>query len=112
MEYLTRCYQKSPSVISRAVGNEIVLVPIQGNTANLEEIFMLNETSGRIWGCIDGKNSVAEIKKMVTDEFNVAPQEAQADIISFIKKLEKEGCVSVANSKKKARKAIKGGKNA
>ncbi|MDD5116631.1 MAG: PqqD family protein [Candidatus Omnitrophica bacterium] len=85
MDYLSKRYHKNPSVISRAVGNETVLVPIQNNTANLEEIFMLNETSGRIWGCIDGKNSVAEIKKIITDEFNVTPREAQADLLSLIK---------------------------
>lgn len=107
MDYMARCYQKNPSVISKAVGNEMVLVPVLNNTANLEEIFMLNETSGHIWGCIDGKNSVGVIKKMITKEFDVVPQEAQADIVSFFKQLEKEGCIRIVDSKKKIHKTTK-----
>lgn len=107
MDFMARCYQKNSSVISKLIGNEIVLVPIKGNTANLEEIFMLNETGGYIWNRIDGKSPVGAIKKVITEEFNVGPKEAQADITAFFKQLEKENCISVAGPKNKAGKNTK-----
>lgn len=102
-----KCYQKKPSIISKVIGEETVLVPIRNNTANLEEIFILSETAGRIWEHIDGKKCIEEIKKIITKEFNVGLQEAQADIISFFKQLKKEGCIGMVEPKKKIHKNIK-----
>lgn len=107
MNYLKRCYQKDASVISKPVGNEIVLVPIQNNTASLEEIFILNEAGGYIWERINGMNSAGTIKDMITKEFNIGPKKAAEDIVSFLKQLKKEGCIKEAEPGKKCTKTLK-----
>jgi hypothetical protein len=103
----TKCYKKNTSVISKSVGSEIVLVPILNNTASLEEIFILNETGGYVWDCINGVNSAVTVKEMVTREFNISPKKAAEDINSFLKQLKKEGCIKAAEPGKKCAKTKK-----
>ncbi|MCK4648720.1 PqqD family protein [bacterium] len=89
MNYLEKCYQKDPNIVSRKIAGEFILVPIKQNVGDLESIYTLNEVAARIWELIDGKRKVKEIKDMIVEEFEVAPKEAEKDLIELLQKLEK-----------------------
>jgi hypothetical protein len=88
MDFLDKVYSKSDSIVSRKIADEFILVPIRQNVGDLESIYTLNETAARIWELIDGKMKVVEIKEKIVEEFEVAPEEAEKDIIEHLMQLE------------------------
>lgn len=88
MNYMGKCYQKDPNMVSRRIADEFILVPIRQNAGDLESIYTLNETAARIWELIDGKMKVEEIKEKLIEEFEVSPEEAEKDIIEHLQQLE------------------------
>lgn len=94
MNYLDRCYQKSPDIVSRKIADECILVPIRHSVGDLESIYTLNEVAARIWELIDGKRKLSEIKDKIVGEFEVIPEEAEKDLSELLQKLEKiEGII-------------------
>ena len=95
INYMKRCYQKKTSTISRTVADEVILVPIQSNTASLEKVYIIKGTGRRIWELIDGRKSVEKIRRQIVREFKVTPQEAEEDLVSFLRELEKKSHIEV-----------------
>lgn len=89
MNYLEKCYQKDPNIVSRKIADEFVLVPIRQNVGDLESIYTLNEVAARIWELIDGKRTGKEIREIIVKEFKVTPEKAEKDLIELLQKLEK-----------------------
>lgn len=88
MDYLEKCYQKDPDMVSRKIADEVILVPIRQNVGDLESIYTLNETAARIWELIDGKIKVEGIKEKILEEFEVTPEEAEKDLREHLRQLE------------------------
>ena len=59
MPNLTDTYQQDPSIVSREIAGEVILVPIRNNVGDLESIYTLNETAARIWALLDGDHTLA-----------------------------------------------------
>ena len=89
MHLLDKVYKKSDSIVSRKIADEFILVPIRQNVGDLESISTLNEVAARIWELIDGKMKVREIKDKIVEEFEVTPQQAEKDLIEYLKQLKK-----------------------
>ena len=87
MNILDTVYKKSDSIVSRKIADEFILVPIRQNVGDLESISTLNEVAARIWELIDGKMKVREIKDKIVEEFEVTPQQAEKDLVEYIKQL-------------------------
>ena len=93
MDYLERCYEKDPNMVSRLIADEFILVPIRRNVADLESIYTLDEVGARIWELMDGQRRVREIKDAIVEEYEVSPDVAEADLVEFIQQLEEIGGV-------------------
>jgi len=79
----------NPSVVGRMVDGEAVLVlPDQG------QVKVLNPVGARIWSLADGSRSIAQIAQVICGEYEVDPQQAQADALEFFTNLENKGVVS------------------
>lgn len=89
MDILNKIYKKSDSIVSRKIADELILVPIKNNVSDLNSIYTLNEVAARIWELINGKRKIREIKKMIDEEFEVKPEEAEKDLVRILKQLEK-----------------------
>ncbi len=46
-----------------------------------------NEVATRVWELIDGQRTVGDIVAVVTDEYEVEPAVAEADILAFLDEL-------------------------
>jgi hypothetical protein len=88
MDILVKVYRKSDSIVFRKIGDEFILVPIRQNVGDLDSIYTLNETAARIWELIDGEKSLDEIKRMMIEEFDVTPAEAERDVVEYLQQLE------------------------
>ena len=93
MDYLKKSYEKNEDVVFRRISDESILVPIKGSVADLGFIYNLNDVGTFIWERIDGKRQLMDIKMKMVEEFEVAPSEAERDLLQFIAHLEKMGCI-------------------
>jgi len=86
--WLENRYQKNPDIVSRQIGDESILVPIRRNVADLESVFTLGGTGVRIWELIDGRQTVGELLARVVEEFDIGPEQAEADLFEYLQSLE------------------------
>jgi len=94
MNYLDKYFDKDPDIVYRKIESEVTLVPIRHNTGDIENLYILNEVGTFIWELIDGTKKLWEIKERVVEEFNVNEDEAEDDLITFVKHLVEIHCVS------------------
>ena len=93
MPDLNQLYQKDPSIVSREIVGEFILVPIRQNAGDLESIYTLNETAARAWSLVDGRNTLAEITDQIVSEFEVSYEEVCQDLIELFGQLEEIGAI-------------------
>ena len=86
--WLEKRYQKNPDMVSRLIGDEFILVPIRRNVADLESVFTLGGTGVRIWELINGKHTVGELLARVVEEFDIGPEQAEADLGEYLQSLD------------------------
>lgn len=89
--YLDKRYGRNPHMVSRLIGDEFILVPVRRDVADLESIFTLSGTGVRIWELLDGQLTGGEVRDRLVEEFEVEPEEAEADLIEFLQQLEEIG---------------------
>ena len=73
--------------VTREVGHELVLVPLTGNVAQMNELFTMNETGKFIWENIDDEITVDELAEKMVEAFEVSPEIARRDIVGFLEKM-------------------------
>jgi hypothetical protein len=73
--------------VARAVDEELVLVPLRNNVADMTEIFNLNEVGHFIWNEIQEGATVEALTEKIVSEYEVEKAVAQADLEAFLKDL-------------------------
>ena len=86
-------YQKDPSIVSREIAGEVILVPIRQDVGDLESIYTLNETAAQAWTLFDGSHTVNQVQDKIVSEYEVDEDEAQRDLIELIQQLEEIGAI-------------------
>ena len=78
----------SPDVVSRRLGDEIVLVHLETN-----RIFSLSPTGARLWELLTDGRSRPEIERQLREEYDVSPEAVSAEIDALVTMLEAEALV-------------------
>ena len=78
----------SAEVVSRRVGDEVVLVHLGTN-----RIFALSTTGARFWELLSDGSTRREIEERLLEEYEVSREEVSAEIDSLVSTLEAEGLV-------------------
>jgi hypothetical protein len=86
-------YRRSDDVVLRTIAGENLLVPVAGDLAHMQAVWVLNPVAVFIWEHLDGVRSVAEIRDQVLDEFEVDDEQASADLLALLGELEGTGLV-------------------
>ena len=73
--------------VTREVGTELVLVPLTGNVAQMNELFTMNETGRFIWENICDDTTIDDMVEKMVETFDVTPEIADKDITGFLKKM-------------------------
>jgi len=92
---LETVFSHSPSTVAKKMGDEYVLVPVANNIAEMNSVFILNETGVFIWELIDGKRNVEEIILTVAEKYNIDISIAENDAVAFIEKIEEHLIISI-----------------
>ena len=90
---LEQQYKRNEHFIYRKIEHETLLVPIKDNVGDLNCIYNLNEVGAFVWDNMDGEKTLGHIIDMITEQFDVSAQDAQADLGEFISDLEEIGAV-------------------
>ncbi len=80
-------YEKKSKFATRKVGDELILVPIKTNVADMSDIFTLNEVGSFIWDSIDGVKSFDNLVSDMVLEFEIDEVTARNDLNEFIERL-------------------------
>ena len=89
-------YERNPEFVFRRIVDELVLVPIRQQVADMDCIYTLNPVGAFIWERLDGQTTLAELQVALADEFEVEAQVAAADLLEFVQELESVGAVRKA----------------
>ena len=70
--------------VARAVDEELVLVPLRNNVADMTEIFNLNEVGHFIWNEIQEGATLESVTERIVSEYEVESEIARADLQAFL----------------------------
>ena len=88
MKYMNLVYRKNPTIVSKIIGEESILVPIREDVGDLSgKVYILKGAGVRIWELLDGERTLGDIKEIILKEFRIKSEIAQKDTTSFIRKL-------------------------
>ncbi len=73
--------------VARAVNNELVLVPLKNQVADMTALFNLNEVGQFIWNEIQPETTLDSLLEKITNEYEVESDIARADLNAFITEL-------------------------
>ena len=86
---LDRIPQRSPTVVSRLLDEEAVLVhPVQG------KIRVLNPVGARVWELADGQRTLRDIVQAIALEYQVDMARVEVDVPAFCEDLAGRGVLS------------------
>ncbi len=87
-------YERNPDFVFRKILDELMLVPIRQEIADMDCIYSLNEVGAFIWEKLDGGVSLKELQQAVTDQFTADDSEdTDTDVCEFLEELEQAGAV-------------------
>ena len=91
-------YERDPNVVSREIAGEQILVPIRKRAVDMAALYVLNETGARIWSLLDGQRSLADVRDLLIEEYDVQPEAAEGDLLEIVGQLQEIGVLkAVAN---------------
>jgi hypothetical protein len=83
---------RKADVVQREVAGEVFLVPIRGHLADLQELFVLNETGSWIWDRLDASGcAFDDLVQGLVSEFEVDEDTARRDVDIFARQLVESG---------------------
>ncbi|HRG02846.1 MAG: PqqD family protein [Bacteroidia bacterium] len=82
-------YKLKSRFVARKVGNEVVVVPLVNNVAQMERLYTLNETAGFLWENLNETATVESLKTALLENFDVEDSVAERDIQNFLENLKK-----------------------
>jgi hypothetical protein len=86
-------YERNPNYIFRKVVDELILVPIHQDVADMDCIYTLNGVGAFVWQKLDGQATPADLQVAVAAEFAADPTVIAADLESFLREMTAIGAV-------------------
>ena len=85
---LTDVLAVSDDVVAREVEGEFLIIPIASGVGDMEdELYSLNECGKAIWDKLDGEKNLNKIKDELVEEYDVAAEDMETDILGFVVEL-------------------------
>lgn len=86
-------FTKDDLVVSRKMGDEMLLFPICRKASEIECFYVLNPIAARIWDLLDLANSPEELLDLLLLEYDGTREEARRDVSEFLRDLEAIGAL-------------------
>lgn len=79
--------RRNKNMVARVIDDETILLPIYKTSDEINCIYTLNKIASEVWNLIDGKKTLADIKKQVLRKFDTTPKEVDKEMKGFLKDL-------------------------
>ena len=79
--------------ILRQVADLWVVLPLAEETVNFNGMLKLNECGALLWKALEGGCELEGLVDAVLAEYRTTREQAQADVVEFLEKLSKVGCL-------------------
>lgn len=86
-------YKRNPNFIFRKIVDEVVLVPIYQDLADMDSIFTLNEVGAFLWEKLENQISQLELQALVLTEYDSEPEILKEDMDRFLSEMVAIGAV-------------------
>jgi hypothetical protein len=91
----TQIVKISPEALSQEVSGETVILDLKS-----ESYFGLDEVGTRIWQLMKEREDLQEVYDIMLEEFDVEPDQLEADMHSFLDQLAESGLVDIEDEEK------------
>ena len=86
-------YQRNPDYIFRKIVDELVLVPIHQDVADMDCIYTLNGVGAYLWERLDRPATHADLEREILDEYAADPDAVVADVDGFLREMVAFGAI-------------------
>lgn len=76
----------------RQVADSWVVLPVGQEMLDFNGIINLNETGALLWQKLEIGADLDALAAALTEEYDVSPEEARTDVMTFCRKLVESGC--------------------
>jgi hypothetical protein len=74
-------------MVTRVIDNERILLPIFKTSKEANCIYTFNKVASEVWELINGKRTLADIKKSVLKKFDTTEEEVDKEMEKLLKDL-------------------------
>jgi hypothetical protein len=82
-----KVFKKSKDVVTRDIEGQVIIMPLCKSLNELKCVYTLNKGAALVWELINGKNSLADIKKALLNKFHVNEDVVNKQLVELIKDL-------------------------
>lgn len=86
-------YRKKDKIAGRSIAGESFLIPVCGQPADMENIFVLNPLADFIWQRLDGHHTLEMVVTAIIESYEVKREQASVDAVDFIGRLLKNDLI-------------------
>lgn len=91
MIQLSARYRQSDDIVTRKVMDDILLVPIKREIANMDYVFTINHAGYFIWSQLDGSSSLDQITELVANRYDAPLETIKRDVCALLSELSAAG---------------------
>ncbi len=85
---MEKIFKKKSNCVSRKIDDELVIVPIKDDVADMDFLYTLNETASFVWNRLDGETSLKKIAEQLTENYEVDYETASEDVVKVINEID------------------------
>jgi hypothetical protein len=89
-------YERNPDYIFRKIEDEVILVPIHQDAADMDCIYTLNPVGAFVWEQLDEPATESELQAVVLAEYAAEPGVVAADLDDFLRQMTEIGALRKA----------------
>lgn len=86
-------YVRNPDFIFRKIVEEIILVPIVQDVANMDCVYALNEVGASLWTKLEHPLNKSKLKQAILEEYDTEPDVVEADLEVFLASMLEAGAI-------------------
>ena len=87
-------YARNPDFIFRKVVEEMILVPIVQDVANMDFVFALNDVGATIWQQLETPQTHENLTQAVLTEYDAEPDVINKDLENFLREMLEIGAIN------------------
>ena len=84
---------RNPDFIFRKIVEEMILVPIVQDVANMDCVYSLNELGAVVWQQLEQPRGQQELVHAILEEYDAEPEAVQNDLRKFLESMLEAGAI-------------------